>query len=354
VRHACILLVLLPFVSALSCNDLVYGPYCPVDGSPVTMSQFSICGVPRVIGQSGNALVWSTPMLQPTPYANMYRVVIPIYRVSLDGAQEKIHELDYVPESMASNGDYIAAIGTDGRSIVVTPRGQSQGWPVYEMSDIESIVSMDIVGHHLSVNFRDGRREYGIVVNLETREQVLSLYPAFYSIWSLAEDWLLTGYLFGDFTTAVELHSLNDDRVLQVVHAFTDSGAIDPFNNDVYWMDSPEYPSYGGLVRWDFSTGEITVEDPMFSTSQTTRLLVAVYDGRVVGKQESAGLARYFVRHRGNAGYETIVPFSDNYLVLPDPILVQDKLVWLDEARRKVAVYDIDLKTTTELDYPTN
>lgn len=348
------LLVLLPFVFALVCDDIVHGPYCPVDGSPVTLSQFSICGRPSVIGKSDNALLWAVPQLQPTQYAEMFRVVIPIYRVALDGAKEKVHELDHVPERMASDGEYIAAIGLDGRSIVATECGQSQGWVVYEMTDIESIVSMDIVGHHLSINLVDGRREYGIVANLESREQVLSLYPAFYSIWSLTEEWLLTGYLFGDFSTAIELHSLNDDRVIQVFQASGDGGAIDPTNYAVYWAEYPGFPPYGALLRWDFSTGDITVDDPMFSTRATERKLVAAYDGRVVGKQESGGIARYFVRHRDNAGYELIVPSSNDYLLLPDPMLIQNKLVWLDEDLQKVIVYDIDLKVRTELDYPSN
>jgi hypothetical protein len=335
-------------------SDEGYDPGCTTDGSPVPLGLYGHCLSTRVIGRSDDALIWTVPYTEPLEQDNV-RIVMPIVSLKLDGTSEVIEELDYLSESLASNGVITAAVGPDFHSIIVHDRNTQESWVAYELLDVERIERMDIVGEHLAIQLSDGNRIYGVVIDLLSHQQVLSLYPAFYWHWALAEDWLMTGYLFEDYTIAIQLHSLRDDRVIEVAHAADPATVImDNATNAVYWTEIIEYPYVLDLMRWDFSTGEIIVEDSQFSQRDDSRGLSDAYQDDVAGTHDQNGQHALFIRQRNGPENETIAPFPDYYPNTNEPIIIQKKLVWLEDTQQKVKIFDPESKLVSEIDYPSN
>ncbi len=359
---------------------------CSQFGSSITQVQFEQCSNPQLIGKSTSSVIIAIPTLRPRPEPDLFDFIMRIESVGLDGAHVRVHELNYYPSTMASNGDYVAWGDLYGHVVFTYQTGAEGNTEAALLGTGEYINRLKIAGRRLAIEtMLDGYLVLRLI-DLPTQKEVLrmgrpveaiqyqgQLYgePESLGGWDLSSEWLVVTIIDESELSErpkylTRLYSLTDGLVqtIQKTARGPYGLVIDPVAQTVSWMESALTASYYGypsvsLMRWDLSTGQPIQIDPLFLPAQEGAgsngpdqvELQDANAGNLLVRRYSQGYISYTVRKEDTPEVEaTKYEFlGSNYSY---PVCVQRHAVWLDNARRKIKMFDSDAQTMQELDLP--
>lgn len=379
-RHSLLLLAaaLTTMIGGCSCGlgNIDGSIYCPVFDNSVTEISYACGEPPKIIGKTNTTLLISKPVFQPASDPGSYFVTTRVHSLALDGMNRVMGEIDFVPQVIAANEDYIAWVIYPQSSVKVRDLHTQEEWIAAQSGWSEYVTRIELVGNRLATEFLHyGNNGYTFlkIVDLASRQQILPLDDQGISYWDLSDEWLAVMAFeknignYQNYVYDLKLYSLDDARVIDMAQTSREIGGlnIDPGTNAVYWLEIDDLQAIR-LMRWDFSTGQTNVEDPQFVSSPEKGNLIDVSNNLLVGWRYKEGTESFFALKENTSELQIFeFPYGELFPTISRfwqsdypvnqfsyPVLIQNHIAWLDVQRSKVMVFDADAQSTTEFDIP--
>lgn len=122
--------------------------YCPVFDNSVTEVSYYCSVPPQIIGKTNATLLIAKPSFYPVSDQGYYFLSTQIYSVALDGSSKLIDEIDFAPQVMAANEDYLAWVDYYQSKVTVRDLRTREDWIAVQAGWSESVSQLELVGNH--------------------------------------------------------------------------------------------------------------------------------------------------------------------------------------------------------------